>query len=53
VIGTGSEVSLTLAALPWLLRFAADPVARNFYLGAGAAVFVTWLITDYRGPAAA
>lgn len=46
-------VSLTLPTLPWLLRFAADPVARNFYVGAGVAIFVTWLITDYRGPAAA
>jgi hypothetical protein len=45
-------VSLTLPALPWLLRFAADTLGRNFYVGAGAVIFVTWLITDYRATAA-
>lgn len=46
-------VSLVLPALPFVLRFAADPVARNFFIGAGVAIFFTWLITDYRGPATA
>jgi hypothetical protein len=46
-------VSLTLPTLPWLLRFATDSLSRNFYLGAGAVIFVTWLITDYGKPAAA
>ena len=48
--GIEFAVSLLLPALPWLLRFAADPTARNLYVGAGAAIFVTWLITDYREP---
>jgi hypothetical protein len=46
-------VSLALPALPFVLRFAAEPVARNFFLGAGAVIFITWLITDYRGATAA
>jgi len=39
-----------LLAAPWLLRFSADPVARSVYLVAGAAIFVTWLLTDYSIP---
>lgn len=46
-------VSLALPALPWLLRFSADPAARNLYVGAGLGIFLTWLITDYRRPATA
>ena len=41
-------VSIALGALPWLLRFSADTVARNFYLGAGAGIFIVWMVTDYR-----
>lgn len=46
-------VSVALPALPWLAGFAAVAVARNFYIGAGAAIFVTWLVTDYRRAASA
>jgi hypothetical protein len=41
-------VSIALIALPWILKFAPDTVARNFYLGAGALIFAVWLVTDYR-----
>jgi hypothetical protein len=41
-------VSISLVAVPWLLGFAALPAARNFYVGAGAAIFVVWLLTRYR-----
>lgn len=40
-------VSIALVALPWLLRFAQDTVARDFYAGAGVLIFVVWLISDY------
>ena len=40
-------VSIALVALPWILRFTQDTVARDFYLGAGGLIFVVWLITDY------
>ena len=38
-----------LAALPWLLGFAADVTARYYFIAAGAALFVVWLLTDYKG----
>jgi hypothetical protein len=40
-------VSIALVVLPWVLKFAADTTARNFYFCAGAIIFVTWAITDY------
>jgi hypothetical protein len=42
-------VSIILIAAPWLLRFSGNSVDRNFYVGFGIAVFVTWLTTDYKG----
>ena len=44
-------VGPTLLAVPWVLGFGHDPVARNFYIGAGILIFATWLITDYRASA--
>jgi hypothetical protein len=41
-------VSIALMAMPWLLGFHADEVARNFYIGSGACVLLAFLITDYR-----
>jgi hypothetical protein len=41
-------VSIALVALPWMLNFALDVAARNFYVGAGALIFAVWLVTDYR-----
>jgi hypothetical protein len=41
-------VSIALFALPWILKFASDTAARNFYLGAGVLIFVVWRITDYK-----
>jgi hypothetical protein len=41
-------VSIALVALPWILKFASDTAARNFYLGAGVLIFVVWRITDYK-----
>lgn len=40
-------VSVALVAAPWLLGFAGQSNARNFYVGSGIAVFLVWLITDY------
>lgn len=42
-------VAPTLIAVPWVLGFAAVPMARWFYVAAGVVIFLTWLITDYRG----
>ena len=40
-------VSLALAFLPWILGFSADARSRDFYVGAGIAIFFTWLLSDY------
>ena len=44
-------VSIALVGLPWILKFAQDATARNFYVGAGVVIFAVWLVTDYRGEA--
>ena len=41
-------VSICLVALPWALQFSTDMAARNFYVGAGATIFLVWLVSDYR-----
>lgn len=41
-------VSFTLLALPSLLGFADEGVARNFYLAFGMVVFLVWMMTDYK-----
>jgi hypothetical protein len=41
-------VGPTLVAVPWILRFAHEPLARGFYVVAGIVIFITRLITDYR-----
>jgi len=38
-------VAICLIALPFIAGFAG--AARNFYLAAGAIIFVVWLITNY------
>jgi hypothetical protein len=40
-------VSIVLVVIPWILGFASVGVARNFYIGAGAVIFVVWLLTRY------
>src|ERR1700735_4607937 len=35
-------VSIVLVAVPWILRFSQDAIARDFYVGAGALIFVVW-----------
>jgi len=45
-------VSIALVALPWLLGFAGNAPARNFYVAAGVVIFLVWLVTDYKGAAA-
>ena len=42
-------VAPTLIAVPWVLGFAQIPTARWFYVADGAVIFLTWLVTDYRG----
>lgn len=40
---------IALIALPWILGFAnTDEIARNLYVASGAALFVLWLVSDYR-----
>lgn len=41
-------IAIALVAMPWLLGFANQPAARNFYVGSGVVVFIVWLITDYK-----
>jgi hypothetical protein len=37
-----------IVAYPWIAGFDHVPAARNFYVVAGLALFLLWLITDYR-----
>jgi len=37
-----------IVAYPWIARFDGVASARNFYVVAGVAVFLLWLVTDYR-----
>ncbi len=39
--------AVTIAAAPWLFRFASDAVARNFYIMGGALIAVVILLTNY------
>jgi len=41
-------ISVLLVAIPWVLGFAGQPAARNFYVTMGVAAFVVWLLTDYQ-----
>jgi len=41
-------VALGLIAVGFFLGMQEGMLARNFYFGFAAAVFVTWLITDYK-----
>jgi hypothetical protein len=41
-------VSLTLVGFAFYLGGREGDLARNFYLGFGIAVFLTWLISDYK-----
>ena len=41
-------VSIALVAVAFLLGNMEGEIARNFYLGFAVAVFLTWLITDYK-----
>lgn len=41
-------LSPLLIAMPWLAGFSADEPARWFFVAMGAALFVVWLITDYK-----
>ena len=41
-------VAIGLVAFPWILGFSTEDAARNFYIGAGIAVFLTWMTTDYK-----
>ena len=41
-------VAPLIVAYPWLAGFSDVPPARNFYIVAGAALFLVWLVTDYK-----
>ena len=40
-------VAVLLVALPWVLGFDQDAVARGVYVGLGLLLFAIWVITDY------
>jgi SPW repeat len=42
-------VAPTLAVCPWVLGFSGDQTATVFYVAFGGVVFLTWVITDYKG----
>lgn len=42
-------VGPTLVAVPFILGFADDEVARNFYIAAGVVIIAVGLLTDYQG----
>jgi hypothetical protein len=37
-----------LVALPWIAGFGYDMAGRDFFIVAGIALFVVWLLTDYK-----
>ncbi|MCW5602373.1 hypothetical protein [Nitrosomonas sp.] len=41
-------VGPTLVVVPFVLGFADEPMARNFYMGMGLIIIVVGLLTDYR-----
>ncbi|MDR4516503.1 MAG: hypothetical protein MRK00_03825 [Nitrosomonas sp.] len=41
-------VGPTLVAIPFILGFSDEPMARNFYMAMGAIIIVAGLLTDYR-----
>ena len=43
-------LGLALPALPWMLGFAKNRAARNFFLGLTAVTFVVAALTDWREP---
>lgn len=46
--GLEAVMAPALVAAPWLVGFARDPAARIFYVTAGVALAVVWLLTDYK-----
>ncbi|HET9794978.1 MAG TPA: hypothetical protein VFS34_10985 [Thermoanaerobaculia bacterium] len=42
-------VSVFLAASSWIFGFAPGSPARRFFVTAGVALFLVWLLTDYAG----
>lgn len=41
-------VGPALIALPWVRHYDKDPVTRNVFVGAGAVIFVVWLLSSYK-----
>lgn len=41
-------VGPTLVAVPFILGFSADEMARNFYIAAGVVIIAVGLLTDYQ-----
>lgn len=42
-------VGPALIAVPFILGFATDEIARNFYIGAGVVIIIVGILTDYQG----
>src|SRR5258706_9073322 len=41
-------VSVALVILPWVLGFAENPAARNFFIAAGGTILIVWVLTHYQ-----
>ncbi|HEY6564787.1 MAG TPA: hypothetical protein VIY86_09845 [Pirellulaceae bacterium] len=37
-----------LVAMPWLAGFSGQPAAKTFFIASGVALFVVWMVTDYK-----
>lgn len=46
--GVDLVTSFVIAALPWILGFADQPVARNLFLAVALLLLLVWLLTDWR-----
>jgi hypothetical protein len=46
-------VSITLVGSPWILGFSENYIDRFYYVAFGAAVFIVWTLTDYKGKSVA
>jgi hypothetical protein len=41
--------AVALIAMPWMVGFADQPAARNFFIAAGLGLVAIWALTDYQG----
>ena len=46
--GIELATAVLFIVLPWIVGFAPDDAARNFFIIAGVLLFAVWLVTDYK-----